>query len=155
MKIKIVAVGKIKEKWYSDALAEYVKRLGRFCRVELFEVDEGDVRDSGEATVRQALKKEAEQILPKLEGYAVALDIEGRQLSSEQIAALIEKEKMTSSVFTFVIGSSYGLDESVKDAVRLKLSFGKITLPHTLARVTLAEQLYRAFMINSNSVYHK
>lgn len=67
MKIKIVAVGKIKEKWYSDALAEYVKRLGRFCRVELFEVDEGDVRDSGEATVRQALKKEAEQILPKLE----------------------------------------------------------------------------------------
>ncbi|MBS1415747.1 MAG: 23S rRNA (pseudouridine(1915)-N(3))-methyltransferase RlmH [Clostridia bacterium] len=155
MKIKIVAVGKIKEKWYSDALAEYVKRLGRFCRVELFEVDEGDVRDSGEATVRQALKKEAEQILPKLEGYAVALDIEGRQLSSEQIAALIEKEKMTSSVFTFVIGSSYGLDESVKDAVRLRLSFGKITLPHTLARVTLAEQLYRAFMINSNSVYHK
>lgn len=155
MKIKIVAVGKIKEKWYSDALAEYVKRLGRFCRVELFEVDEGDVRDSGEATVRQALKKEAEQILPKLEGYAVALDIEGRQLSSEQIAALIEKEKMTSSVFTFVIGSSYGLDESVKDAVRLRLSFGKITLPHTLARVTLLEQLYRAFMINSNSVYHK
>ncbi|MGN0781888.1 MAG: 23S rRNA (pseudouridine(1915)-N(3))-methyltransferase RlmH [Christensenellales bacterium] len=155
MKIKIVAVGKIKEKWYSDALAEYVKRLGRFCRVELFEVDEGDVRDSGEATVRQALKKEAEQILPKLEGYAVALDIEGRQLSSEQIAALIEKEKMTSSVFTFVIGSSYGLDESVKGAVRLRLSFGKITLPHTLARVTLAEQLYRAFMINSNSVYHK
>ena len=153
MKIKIVAVGKIKEKWYSDALAEYVKRLGR--RVELFEVDEGDVRDSGEATVRQALKKEAEQILPKLEGYAVALDIEGRQLSSEQIAALIEKEKMTSSVFTFVIGSSYGLDESVKGAVRLRLSFGKITLPHTLARVTLAEQLYRAFMINSNSVYHK
>ena len=136
-------------------MAEYVKRLGRFCRVELFEVDEGDVRDSGEATVRQALKKEAEQILPKLEGYAVALDIEGRQLSSEQIAALIEKEKMTSSVFTFVIGSSYGLDESVKGAVRLRLSFGKITLPHTLARVTLAEQLYRAFMINSNSVYHK
>lgn len=70
-------------------------------------------------------------------------------------SGLIEKEKMTSSVFTFVIGSSYGLDESVKDAVRLRLSFGKITLPHTLARVTLAEQLYRAFMINSNSVYHK
>lgn len=155
MKIKIVAVGKIKEKWYSDALAEYVKRLGRFCRVELFEADEGDVRDSGEASVRQALRKEAEQILPKLEGYTVALDIDGRQLSSEQIAALIEKEKMTSSVFTFVIGSSYGLDESVKDAARLRLSLGKITLPHTLARVTLAEQLYRAFMINSNSVYHK
>ena len=155
MKIKILAVGKIKEKWYAEALAEYVKRLDRFAAVEIFEADEGDVRDTGEASVNAALKKEAEQILPRLRGYTVALDIDGRQMSSTEIASLIHREKMNNSVFTFVVGGSHGLHRSVKDAARLRLSFGKITLPHTLCRVVLAEQVYRAFMINANSVYHK
>ena len=155
MKIKILAVGKIKEKWYAEALAEYVKRLDRFAAVEIFEADEGDVRDTGEASVNAALKKEAEQILPRLQGYTVALDIDGRQMSSTEIASLIHREKMNNSVFTFVLGGSHGLHRSVKDAARLRLSFGKITLPHTLCRVVLAEQVYRAFMINANSVYHK
>ncbi len=155
MKIKILAVGKIKEKWYAEALAEYVKRLDRFAAVEIFEADEGDVRDTGEASVNAALKKEAEQILPRLQGYTVALDIDGRQMSSTEIASLIHREKMNNSVFTFVVGGSHGLHPSVKDAVSLRLSFGKITLPHTLCRVVLAEQVYRAFMINANSVYHK
>ena len=155
MKIKILAVGKIKEKWYAEALAEYVKRLDRFAAVEIFEADEGDVRDTGEASVNAALKKEAEQILPRLQGYTVALDIDGRQMSSTEIASLIHREKMNNSVFTFVVGGSHGLHRSVKDAARLRLSFGKITLPHTHCRVVLAEQVYRAFMINANSVYHK
>ena len=155
MKIKILAVGKIKEKWYAEALAEYVKRLDRFAAVEIFEADEGDVRDTGEASVNAALKKEAEQILPRLQGYTVALDIDGRQMSSTEIASLIHREKMNNSVFTFVVGGSHGLHQSVEDAARLRLSFGKITLPHTLCRVVLAEQVYRAFMINANSVYHK
>ena len=155
MKIKILAVGKRKEKWYAEALAEYVKRLDRFAAVEIFEADEGDVRDTGEASVNAALKKEAEQILPRLQGYTVALDIDGRQMSSTEIASLIHREKMNNSVFTFVVGGSHGLHRSVKDAARLRLSFGKITLPHTLCRVVLAEQVYRAFMINANSVYHK
>ena len=155
MKIKILAVGKIKEKWYAEALAEYVKRLDRFAAVEIFEADEGDVRDTGEASVNAALKKEAEQILPRLQGYTVALDIDGRQMSSTEIASLIHREKMNNSVFTFVVGGSHGLHRSVKDAARLRLSFGKITLPHTLCRVVLAEQVYRAFMINANSGYHK
>lgn len=155
MKIKILAVGKIKEKWYAEALAEYVKRLDRFAAVEIFEADEGDVRDTGEASVNAALKKEAEQILPRLQGYTVALDIDGRQMSSTEIASLIHREKMNNSVFTFVVGGSHGLHRSVKDAARLRLSFGKITLPHTLCRVVLAEQVYCAFMINANSVYHK
>ena len=155
MKIKILAVGKIKEKRYAEALAEYVKRLDRFAAVEIFEADEGDVRDTGEASVNAALKKEAEQILPRLQGYTVALDIDGRQMSSTEIASLIHREKMNNSVFTFVVGGSHGLHRSVKDAARLRLSFGKITLPHTLCRVVLAEQVYRAFMINANSVYHK
>lgn len=155
MKIKILAVGKIKEKWYAEALAEYVKRLDRFAAVEIFEADEGDVRDTGEASVNAALKKEAEQILPRLQGYTVALDIDGRQMSSTEIASLIHREKMNNSVFTFVVGGSHGLHRSVKDAARLRLSFGKITLPHALCRVVLAEQVYRAFMINANSVYHK
>ena len=150
-----MAVGKIKEKWYAEALAEYVKRLDRFAAVEIFEADEGDVRDTGEASVNAALKKEAEQILPRLQGYTVALDIDGRQMSSTEIASLIHREKMNNSVFTFVVGGSHGLHQSVKDAARLRLSFGKITLPHTLCRVVLAEQVYRAFMINANSVYHK
>ena len=155
MKIKILAVGKIKEKWYAEALAEYVKRLDRFAAVEIFEADEGDVRDTGEASVNAALKKEAEQILPRLQGYTVALDIDGRQMSSTEIASLIHREKMNNSVFPFGVGGSHGLHRSVKDAARLRLSFGKITLPHTLCRVVLAEQVYRAFMINANSVYHK
>ena len=155
MKIKILAVGKIKEKWYAEALAEYVKRLDIFAAVEIFEADEGDVRDTREASVNAALKKEAEQILPRLQGYTVALDIDGRQMSSTEIASLIHREKMNNSVFTFVVGGSHGLHRSVKDAARLRLSFGKITLPHTLCRVVLAEQVYRAFMINANSVYHK
>ena len=155
MKIKILTVVKIKEKWYAEALAEYVKRLDRFAAVEIFEADEGDVRDMGEASVNAALKKEAEQILPRLQGYTVALDIDGRQMSSTEIASLIHREKMNNSVFTFVVGGSHGLHQSVKDAARLRLSFGKITLPHTLCRVVLAEQVYRAFMINANSVYHK
>ena len=121
--------------------------------MEIFEADEGDVRDTGEASVNAALKKEAEQILPRLQGYTVALDIDGRQMSSTEIASLIHREKMNNSVFTFVVG--HGLHRSVKDAARLRLSFGKITLPHTLCRVVLAEQVYRAFMINANSVYHK
>jgi len=103
MKIKILAVGKIKEKWYAEALAEYVKRLDRFAAVEIFEADEGDVRDTGEASVNAALKKEAEQILPRLQGYTVALDIDGRQMSSTEIASLIHREKMNNSVFTFVV----------------------------------------------------
>ena len=155
MKIKILAVGKLKEKFYLEAAAEYVKRLDRFAAVEIFEADEGDVRDTGEASVNAALKKEAEQILPRLQGYTVALDIDGRQMSSTEIASLIHREKMNNSVFTFVVGGSHGLHRSVKDAARLRLSFGKITLPHTLCRVVLAEQVYRAFMINANSVYHK
>lgn len=109
MKIKILAVGKIKEKWYAEALAEYVKRLDRFAAVEIFEADEGDVRDTGEASVNAALKKEAEQILPRLQGYTVALDIDGRQMSSTEIASLIHREKMNNSVFTFVVGGSHGL----------------------------------------------
>ena len=155
MKIKILAVGKIKEKWYAEALAEYVKRLDRFAAVEIFEADEGDVRDTGEASVNAALKKEAEQILPRLQGYTVALDLDGLQMSSTEIASLIHREKMINYVFTFVVGGSHGLHRSVKVAARLRLSFGKITLPHTLCRVVLAEQVYRAFMINANSVYHK
>jgi len=155
MKIKILAVGKIKEKWYAEALAEYVKRLDRFAAVEIFEADEGDVRDTGEASVNAALKKEAEQILPRLQGYTVALDIDGRQMSSTEIASLIHRKKMNISVFPLGGGGSHGLHRSVKDAARLRLSFGKITLPHTLCRVVLAEQVYRAFMINANSVYHK
>lgn len=109
MKIKILVVGKIKEKWYAEALAEYVKRLDRFAAVEIFEADEGDVRDMGEASVNAALKKEAEQILPRLQGYTVALDIDGRQMSSTEIASLIHREKMNNSVFTFVVGGSHGL----------------------------------------------
>ena len=154
-KVTILCVGKLKEKFYIDAAAEYVKRLDRFAAVEIFEADEGDVRDTGEASVNAALKKEAEQILPRLQGYTVALDIDGRQMSSTEIASLIHREKMNNSVFTFVVGGSHGLHRSVKDAARLRLSFGKITLPHTLCRVVLAEQVYRAFMINANSVYHK
>lgn len=155
MKVKIVAVGKVKEKYFADAIAEYVKRLGRFCRVEIVEVAEADLKEGGDANVKAALKKEAASILEKTEGVTAVLDLDGRQLSSQDWADFLEKSKAASSVVSFVIGSSFGLDDSVKTVADTRISFGKITLPHTLARVVLCEQIYRAFMINANSTYHK
>lgn len=156
MNIRIVAVGSIKQNYYKDAIAEYTKRMSRYCKVEIVEVAESYF--AGSPTARQIediLAKEASSILPKLSGCVVAMDIDGKVYDSVDISQYIVTNKQYHSTFTFVIGGSYGLDSSVKQASNLRLSLGKITLPHQLARVVLCEQLYRCMTIEHNVTYHK
>ncbi len=143
-KIYFVVVGKIKEAFYREAVAEYVKRMARFAKVEIKELPEGA---SPEA--------EAEDILRVCKGYAIALAVEGEKLSSEKLAAKMQKLTNEGKDITFIIGSSCGLSDRVKNQADFKLSFSDMTFPHQLMRVILAEQVYRAFMINAGSTYHK
>lgn len=144
IKVNIVCVGKIKEQFYRDAVAEYVKRLSRFCRAEICELAEG-----------RNLEEEGEAILRRVRGYVIALCVEGQKLSSTGLAARIKQLCDGGKEITFIIGSSCGLAEKVKAAARLKLSFSDMTFPHQLMRVILCEQIYRAFMINGGGEYHK
>ena len=143
-KIYVVAVGKIKESFYREAVAEYVKRLSRFAKVEIKELNEGANPEA-----------EADDILRSLKGHVIALAVEGEKSSSEKLAANIKKLGDAGKEITFVIGSSCGLSDRVKAAADWKLSFSDMTYPHQLMRVILCEQVYRAFMINSGSAYHK
>lgn len=144
IKVNIVCVGKIKEQFYRDAVAEYVKRLSRFCRAEICELSEG-----------RSLEEEGEAILRRVRGYVIALCVEGQKLSSTGLAARIKQLCDGGEEITFIIGSSCGLAEKVKAAARLKLSFSDMTFPHQLMRVILCELIYRAFMINGGGEYHK
>ena len=143
-KINIVCVGKIKEEFYRAAISEYLKRLTRFAKVEVKELPEG-----------KNLNEESVGILKAAKGYIFALCVEGKRLSSENLAAEVKKLCDSGEEITFIIGSSCGLAQCVKDAADFKLSFSDMTFPHQLMRVILAEQIYRAFMINSGSEYHK
>ena len=156
MKFKIVAVGKIKEEYFREALAEYVKRLSRFATVEVVETDECLFRGTpSDKEIQKILQTEGAGLLAKCEGCVIVLDIGGKELSSPQLAEEIERRKQTTSLFTFVIGGSNGLSDEVRNRADLRVSFGKITLPHQLCRVVLAEQLYRAATIANNVPYHK
>ena len=156
MKFKIVAVGKIKESYLKDAIAEYAKRISRFASVEIVEIDEYLTKGTpNEKEIEQIKRVEGQAILSKVEGYAVAMDIDGRELSSEQLCSHIVEQKQYFSTFTFVIGGSHGLSDEVKANAKLRCSFGRITLPHQLFRVVLIEQLYRACCIEHNVAYHK
>lgn len=143
-KITFVVVGKIKEAFYRDAVAEYAKRLSRFVKLEIKELAEGANPEAEESDILRACK-----------GYIVALCVEGEKLSSEGLAKMIKKRTDEGKDITFVIGSSCGLSDGVKRAADYRLSFSDMTFPHQLMRVILAEQVYRAFMINSGSAYHK
>lgn len=143
-KIQFVVVGKIKESFYREAVAEYVKRLSRFAKVEIKELPEGANPEV-----------EADDILRSCKGYIIVLAIEGEKLSSEGLAKRMQKLTDEGKDISFVIGSSCGLAERVKKAADFKLSFSDMTFPHQLMRVILAEQVYRAFMINAGGTYHK
>ena len=143
-KIQFLVVGKIKESFYREAVAEYVKRLSRFAKIEIKELDEG-----------KNLEEEGEQILRFARGYVIALAVEGEACSSEKLAKKLKKLGDEGKETTFIIGSSCGLSDEVKKKADFKLSFSDMTFPHQLMRVILAEQVYRAFMINSGSTYHK
>ena len=158
MNINIICVGKIKEKYFTDALNEYAKRLSRFAKFSIIEVPDEKISDNASEKEEDMIKeKEGKKILAKLSqgSYIIALCIEGTELSSEELAKKIADIFMTSSNITFIIGGSLGLSDAVKSKAQLKLSFGKMTLPHQLMRVVLAEQIYRSFKINANETYHK
>ena len=143
-KVNIVCVGKIKEKFYTDAVNEYIKRMSRFAKVSAVELCE-----------RETPQKECDSILKALKGYVVALAVEGEKTDSLTLAKKMRTLLDAGKELTFVIGSSCGLDERVKAAADWKLSFSDMTFPHQLMRVILCEQIYRAFMINAGSEYHK
>ena len=143
-KIYFVVVGKIKESFYREAVAEYAKRLSRFVKLEIKELAEG-----------ADIEAEAGDILRACKGYTIALAVEGKKLSSEKLAEKLQSLEDEGKDVTFVIGSSCGLSETVKNKADFKLSFSDMTFPHQLMRVILAEQVYRAYMINAGATYHK
>ena len=156
LKINIITVGSLKEKYLRDAIAEYQKRLTRFVKLTIVELDEAYLPQSpAPVEIERALDKEADAILRRLSGGAhVALCVEGGQLTSEGFAQELQGLEREGSI-DFVIGSSHGLSERVKAACSLRLSFSKMTFPHQLMRLILCEQIHRACKINHHESYHK
>lgn len=159
MKLTIIAVGKIKEKYFTGAIEEYSKRLSRYCKLQLIEVaDEKTIENASEAEANIIKEKEAERILKNIpaDAYVVTLEILGKMLDSVELAEKIQNVTTNGkSHLCFVIGGSMGLHERVSKRADFRLSFSKMTFPHQLMRVVLLEQIYRAFKINSNEPYHK
>ena len=159
MKITVIAVGKIKEKYLKDALAEYSKRLSRYCRLEILEAADEKTPDNASETVeRQIRQKEGERIrkLMKADAYTIALAIDGNMLSSEKFSEKIETLGVQGiSHIQFLIGGSIGLDETLLKEADYRLSFSKMTFPHQLMRVILLEQIYRGYRILNHQPYHK
>ena len=159
MKITIIAVGKVKEKFYRDALAEYGKRLGKYCRLEVVEVEDEKTPDkAGEALELQIKEKEAQRILEyvKEDAYLITLEIEGRKMDSVSFAKKLEKlATYGTSHIQFVIGGSLGLHDMVSARADEKISFSDMTFPHQLMRILLEEQIYRGYRIICGEPYHK
>lgn len=159
IKVTVIAVGKLKEKYLRDACSEYLKRLGVYSKVSIVEVNEERCSDNpSDAEIESVKQKEGQRIIAKIPkgSFVVPMCIEGTQFSSEDFAKKIESTAVAGfGEITFIIGGSFGLSDEVKSLGKLKLSFGKLTLPHQLMRVVLLEQVYRAFSILNNSKYHK
>lgn len=151
IKINIVCVGNLKDKFYIDGAGEYAKRLSRFCTLKIIELKEQTKFDSP----LQIKNAEGEDIIKNLSGYVILMDVKGKLISSEELAEKIEDISLNNSEITFVIGGSYGVSEMVKNRANQIVSVSKMTFPHRLFRVMLLEQIYRAFMINSGGEYHK
>ena len=159
MKITVITVGKIKEKYLKDAIAEYSKRLSKYCKLEIIEVADEKTPDNASEVVEDSIRsKEAERILKyvKDDAYVITLEIGGKQLSSEELADKIDKLGIQgTSHIIFIIGGSIGLGKEVLNKSNYALSFSKMTFPHQLMRVILLEQAYRSYRIISNEPYHK
>lgn len=143
--IKIICVGKVKEKYLQEAISDYMKRLSKYHRVQIVELEDSNIMEEKNKILKNIDNKD----------YVISLDIEGKQLSSLELAETIDKTFITKSNICFVIGGSYGLDIEVKKRANFSLSFSKLTFPHQLFRVILLEQIYRSFKIMNNETYHK
>lgn len=159
MKITLITVGKIKEKYLEDAIAEYSKRLSRYCKLEIIQVADEKTPDRASEVMEEQIKdKEGEKILSHVKdgAYVIALAIDGRMVSSEELAELIDGLGVKGeSHLQFVIGGSLGLSKKVLSRADYKLSFSKMTFPHQLMRVILLEQIYRSYRIINGEPYHK
>lgn len=150
--IKILCVGKIKEKFFKDAISDYSKRLSKYTNLQIIEVD-----DINSDNINTILDKEKDLIIKHISSkdYVITLEIEGKQLNSLEFSKKIEELQIYNSSIVFIIGGSYGLHQQIKDRADYKLSFSKLTFPHQLFRIILLEQIYRAYKIINNESYHK
>ena len=156
--IRFITVGTLKEDYLRAAVSEYEKRLSGFCRVEQINIKEAKLpQDPSESEIKRALDEEAKQILAAMpdKSYKIAMCVEGKQLSSEELAEQLERIEQQSGDVCFIIGSSYGLAPVVKARADLRLSVSRLTFPHQLMRVLLLEAVYRAFNIRKGTRYHK
>lgn len=161
MKITIIAIGKIKEKYLKEAIDEYTKRLSKFCSLNIIEINESIAKVENDANINKVIEEEGLEILSKINSlsnnvFIFVLDIDGKELSTIELHKKISDIKINGiSEFIFIIGGSYGLSNKVKSIANLRLSFSKLTFPHQLFRVILLEQIYRVFKIDNNEPYHK
>ena len=156
--IQILALGKCKEGYLREACREYEKRLSRYCRLQITELESAALsQNPSEKEIAAALEKEGEELLKRAKGYCIAMCIEGKQLTSPGLAEKLEQAAQggDSGAVTFLIGSSYGLAPAVKQRAQLRLSMSAMTFPHQLARVMLLEQIYRGYQILAGTKYHK
>ena len=158
MTVRIVCVGKLKERYFEDACAEFQKRLGRFCTLEIIELADEKAPESLHPAEEDIVRdKEGKRILKAIgaKDFVVALAIDGKQMRSEEFAAFLEEKETEARPLTFLIGGSLGLSPEVYARANAKLSFSKMTFPHRIARLLLLEQIYRGFKILRNEAYHK
>lgn len=158
MNINIICVGKVKEDYFREALAEYEKRLSRFCKLSVIVLPDKKIPDNpSKGQCEVVLREEGQQILSKIgkTDKVIALCVEGKQVSSERLADIMKEIAFEASTIDFVIGGSLGLWDEVKKRADIRLSLSMMTLPHRIARIVLEEQIYRAFKINANETYHK
>lgn len=150
--IKILCVGKIKEKFFRDAISEYIKRIQKYSKIEIIEVPDVNLNNS-----EVNLVKERDNLIKYIndKDFIITLEIEGKELSSKEFSDLIDKTFLTQSNITFIIGGSYGIHSDIKNKSNFSLSFSKMTFPHQLFRIILLEQIYRGFKIINNESYHK
>lgn len=158
MKVTLICVGKVKEKFYRDAIKEYEKRLGAYIKLNTIEISDEKVKVENDSEIALAMEKEGNNILSKIKDnqYVITLEILGKNLSSEEFASKIDNLMLTGkSDVSLVIGGSYGLSDSVKKRSDFSLSFSRMTFPHQMMRVVLLEQVYRAYRIITGASYHK
>ncbi len=155
IKVNIVCVGKVKEKYFAEGIAEYAKRLSRYCEFKIIEVEEENFKKAEDGEINIIKEREGERILPHLKGYVFVSAIEGKKLSSKAFSEKLKKAADERGTVTFVIGGSYGLADEVKKRAQELISFSDMTFPHTLFRLMLVEQIYRAFSISAGTAYHK
>ena len=158
LSINIICIGKIKEKFFKDAIDEYSKRLSKYCKLNILELPDEKIPDKTNNSIENEIKsKECDNIIKhiKKDSYIICLDLKGKEFSSEELSKEIENISMQSSNITFVIGGSLGLTEKILNLSNKKICFSKMTFPHQLIRIFLLEQLFRSFKISNGETYHK